>query len=178
MNNIEIGKVIKSLRKFAGLSQKELSKDICSQPQLSKIENNNEIQSALILLKLSKRLEVDINYFFEKFETPRLDYIQEFKDLIIKLKRERNYLKIREYLEKEKRNLLFSSSENQQFLFWHEAICSHYLDGNTSEGISELYHALNLTYSNNSGFYSESEVEILNSIAILQKEKNYIVKLS
>lgn len=66
-----IGQSIKSLRKLAGLSQEELSKAICSQAQLSKMENKNEIPSSMVLYKLSRKLGVDMNYFFEIMETPR-----------------------------------------------------------------------------------------------------------
>ena len=72
---IKIGEFVRSLRKLAGLSQTDLAIGICSQAQICKIERNNEIPSALILYKIAKKLGVDVNYFFEIQETPRLSCI-------------------------------------------------------------------------------------------------------
>ena len=46
--SIEIGHVLKSLRKSMDLSQQQLAEGICTQAQISKIENSNEIPSSLI----------------------------------------------------------------------------------------------------------------------------------
>lgn len=165
-----IGQTIKNLRKIAGLSQRELAKDICSQAQISKIETNDELPSSYILNKLTKRLGVDLNYFFEIQETPRFDYVMDIKAQIRELIRERDYQKISEIISNEKENLLFQSTENKQFLLWHEAICIHYLENGSSKALEQLHKALNLTYTHNKKFYQENEIEILNSMAIVQKD--------
>lgn len=165
-----IGTTIKRLRKMSGLSQRDLAHDICSQAQISKLEQNNEIPSALTLFKIAQRLGVDMNYFFDVQETPRLDYVNDTKEMVRQLIRERNYSKIKEILNGEKRNPLFQENKNKQFILWHEAICIHYLDNKSEESIDLLHKALSLTYSNNKRYYSENEIEILNSIAIIQKD--------
>lgn len=167
---VNIGAQIKNLRKMAGLSQAELALGICSQAQLSKIENKREVPSAEILYKLSRRLGVDMNYFFEISETPRLDYVIQFKELVSKLKRERNYEELLEVIQYEKNNPLFNSKENQQFLLWHEAICKHYLHNKSKEAIKLLVKALNFTHLEKQTYYTENEIEILNSISIIQKD--------
>lgn len=167
----EIGRAIKSLRKMARLSQEELSRDICSQAQLSKIENKNENPSATVLYKLSKKLGVDMNYFFEITETPRLDYLKEVKELIEECKRERDYQRLRKILKAEMLNPIFQGSEKQQYLLWHEAICIHYLDQESDKAISQLQHALSLSDHPHNKFYRETELEILNSMAIIKKDQ-------
>lgn len=167
----EIGSAIKSLRKMARLSQEELSRDICSQAQLSKIENKNENPSATVLYKLSKKLGVDMNYFFEITETPRLDYLKEVKELIEECKRERDYQRLRKILKAEMLNPIFQSSEKQQYLLWHEAICIHYLDQESDKATSLLHHALSLFDHPRKKFYRETELEILNSMAIIKKDQ-------
>lgn len=182
----KIGTAIKNLRKKAGLSQRELAHDICTQAQISKIEKNNEIPSAFILYKIANRLGVDMNYFFEVNETPRIDYVNDTKDIIRELKRERNYKRIFEIVKSEKENPLFQKSKDKQFLYWHEAICIHYLENKPKEAIDLLKKALYLTYSNSKVYLIENEIEILNSIAIIQKdmklyeeaEKNFKVGLN
>lgn len=168
---MNIGKAIKDLRKALGLSQTHLARDICSQAQLSKIENFNEIPSAVILYKLSKKLGVDMNYFFEFVDTPRLDYIKDVQALIEECKRDRNYQRLRDIIHNERRNPLFQSTERQQYLMWHEAICFHYLDKNTEKAIEKLEASLNLTTNLEEELYAEQEIEILNSIAIIKKDQ-------
>lgn len=170
MEASQIGATIKKLRKMSGLSQRDLAHNICSQAQISKLEQNNEIPSAITLFKIAQRLGVDMNYFFDIQETPRLDYVNDTKELVRQLIRERNYLKIREVINGEKRNPLFQENKNKQFILWHEAICNHYLENKSEESISLLQDALSLTNSNNKRYYSENEIEILNSIAIIQKD--------
>lgn len=170
MESITIGQTVKNLRKIAGLSQKELAKDICSQAQICKIERNHEHPSSFILNKLAKKLGVDMNYFFDVQETPRLDYLLEVKELVRKMIRERDYQKVYEIISSEKKSPLFQTSENKQFLLWHEAICLHYNEKKSEEALEQLFTALNLTYTHNTQYYSENEIEILNSIAIIQKD--------
>lgn len=170
LESITIGQTVKSLRKIAGMSQKELAKDICSQAQICKIEKNHELPSSYILNKLAKKLGVDMNYFFEIQETPRLDYLLEVKELVRELIRERNYSKVYEIIKSEKKSPLFQTVDNKQFLLWHEAICIHYNEKRSEEALEQLFNALNLTYIQNKHYYSENEIEILNSIAIIQKD--------
>ncbi|MDQ0153810.1 helix-turn-helix domain-containing protein [Robertmurraya andreesenii] len=168
---MNIGETIKSLRKLARMSQTELSKGICSQAQLSKIETKGEIPSATVLYKFSKKLGVDMNYFFELIETPRLDYIREVKKLMEECKKERNYHRLRDIVQSEKRNPLFQGTENKQFLLWHEAICFHYIEKESDQAITLLYDALSITENEVTKFYRETEIEILNSIAIIKKDQ-------
>lgn len=170
LESITIGQTVKNLRKIAGLSQKELAKDICSQAQICKIEKNHEHPSSYILNKLAKRLGVDMNYFFDIQETPRLDYLLEVKELVREMIRDRNYQKVYEIISSEKKSPLFQTNENKQFLLWHEAICLHYNEKKSEEALEQLFTALNLTYSHNTRYYTENEIEILNSIAIIQKD--------
>lgn len=170
MESSTIGHTIRSLRKIAGLSQRDLAEGICSQAQICKLENNNELPSSLLLNKLAKKLGVDMNYFFEILETPRLDYVMEVKELIRRFIRERDYKKVLDTISSEKQSFLFQSNENQQFLLWHEAICIHYIENKSYEALEQLYNALNLTYTHGKKFFQENEMEVLNSIAIIQKD--------
>lgn len=172
----EIGQAINSLRKMARLSQEELSRDICSQAQLSKIENKNENPSETVLYKLSKKLGVDMNYFFEITETQRLDYLKKVKELIEECKRERDYQRLRKILKAEMLKPIFQGSEKQQYLLWHEAICIHYLEQDSDNAIHLLHHALTLSAHPQKRFYRETELEILNSMAIMRKDQKQYVE--
>lgn len=53
-------------RKELRLSQQTLAEGICEQSQISKIERGHFIPSADLLFKLSQRLEVPLDYFFNE----------------------------------------------------------------------------------------------------------------
>lgn len=60
-----IGDKIKNTRKSLGITQNELSRDICTQSQISKIEKNEIIPSSEILFQISKKLNVSMDFFFD-----------------------------------------------------------------------------------------------------------------
>lgn len=64
----QIGKRIYLTRLAKGMSQQELAKGICSQPQISKIEKGEAQPSVPTLFRISERLGVNCYYFIE--ETP------------------------------------------------------------------------------------------------------------
>jgi transcriptional regulator with XRE-family HTH domain len=170
LNEIRIGEIIKQLRKFLGISQRELAEGVCSQAQISKIENGNEIPSALILFLLSKKLKVDMSFFFELSENPRLDYVKDVTDMISLAKRKREYTTISELIKKERNNPLFTSNnEYKQYIMWHEGICIYYLERNNNKALEILNESLKLTFTGKS-LLQEREIEILNSIAIIHKD--------
>lgn len=77
-------------RKELGISQQSLADGICEQSQISKIERGNFIPSADLLYKLSQRLEVTLDYFFND-EIEVKSSLSNFKNLSIHLLDDRNY---------------------------------------------------------------------------------------
>lgn len=76
--------------KKLGLSQQALANGICKQSQISKIERGSFILSADLLFKLSQRLDVSLDYFFnEKLEVE--SNLSKFKDISTRLLDDRNY---------------------------------------------------------------------------------------
>ncbi|UOE55189.1 helix-turn-helix transcriptional regulator [Bacillus sp. CMF12] len=163
-----IGKKIKELRKSAGFSQKDLAKDICTQAQISKIENGDVLPLASTLYFISQRLGVDINYFFEHGTTPRLDYVQEVKNQLKMARRKLDYPLIKEIVEIEEKNPLFTSNKkNFQILLWHKGIYKYHVDHQIEEALLFIDRAVDLTFEK---VWSEREIEILNSKGILLYE--------
>ncbi|HEW1576448.1 TPA: helix-turn-helix transcriptional regulator, partial [Streptococcus pneumoniae] len=77
-------------RKELRLSQQTLTEGICEQSQISKIERGHFIPSADLLFKLSQRLEVPLDYFFnEQIEIK--SNLSNFKQLSARLLDDRNY---------------------------------------------------------------------------------------
>jgi transcriptional regulator with XRE-family HTH domain len=166
-----IGEVVREIRKYLNISQTELSKGICTQALISKIEKGEVIPSAEILYYITKRLGITLDYFFDRMENPRFNYVQEFFYQIRKLIRERNYEEVSRLIKAERTNPIFKNRENQQFLTWHEGICAYYLEHNVEKSLELLYAALNLAASAEN--YTEKEIEILNSIGIIYSEEGY-----
>ncbi|MFC3884600.1 helix-turn-helix domain-containing protein [Bacillus songklensis] len=167
---VRIGSIIRELRKMVGLSQKELAQGICTQAQISKLENGDEYPYSITLYEISKRLGVDMNYFFDIIETPRLDYVAEVKNLIRQYIRKRDYDSVAHIVQREKESPLFQTPANKQFLMWHEGICDYYVYKNKDKSLSKLYEAITLTQTSHS-YYKEREIEVLNSVAIIHNEE-------
>ncbi|MBM6619131.1 helix-turn-helix domain-containing protein [Bacillus suaedaesalsae] len=168
-----LGKKIKELREYSGLSQRAVCRDICTQPYISKIENGEIFPSADLLLKISERLNVNISYLLDISNAPRYDYMVEVFTQIREEVYKRNYKLVKEIIKSEKRNNIFADTKSQQFFLWHEGICSYYEDGNKEQALSLLNEALSLT-THQKQLYSEREIEILISLGnIYSESKDY-----
>ncbi|HEM2541628.1 TPA: helix-turn-helix transcriptional regulator [Streptococcus suis] len=136
-----LGEKLRLRRKELKLSQKTLAEGICEQSQISKIERGSFMPSAELLFKLSKRLEVPLDYFFnEQIEVK--SNLSHFKQLSSKLLEDRNYDDL-EYiyrLEMEKKSVL--SFEDKMYLEWSKAIIDFYKYNLTSQAISHLEQIL------------------------------------
>ncbi|PLR76042.1 XRE family transcriptional regulator [Bacillus sp. V3-13] len=158
MDFLAIGEKIKELRKLLGLSQTDLSKGICTQAQISKIEKGDVFPFASTLYLISQRLGVDVNYFFNIGTTPRLDYVQEVTRLLKKARRNLDYKGIKEIINAEENNPLFSQNrKNQQLLLWHKGICEYELNKNLTKAFILLDEAISLTHEK---VWTEREIEI------------------
>ncbi len=179
MNTKQLGAMIKDLRKKVGLTQKELAEGICTQAQISNIENGELNISSIMLYNLCKKMGVEMDYFFDLSSTPKDDRIVSVKDLIRKLIRKRDYHSIAYIISKEKESPEFKSVEDKQFFLWHEAICDYYIEKKADLAISKLEDAIHLTNQQGDNF-TEREIEVLNSIAIIlteeQKNEEALIK--
>lgn len=128
-------------RKELGLSQQTIAEGICEQSQISKIERGHFIPSADLLFKLSQRLEVPLDYFFnEQIEVK--SNLSNFKHLSARLLDDRNYNDL-EYLYKieiERGNFL--TLEDRTYLEWVKAIIDFYQYNLQFDAISHLENIL------------------------------------
>ncbi|WP_449621019.1 helix-turn-helix domain-containing protein [Robertmurraya sp. Marseille-Q9965] len=105
-----LGQAIKDLRQAVGLSQEELASGICNQAQISNLENNNAMPSAMLLNQIANKLGVDMNYFFEMQESHKVEYLQNSKKYIRKLIRMRDYKNLYEVVLSEKQTPVLSGT--------------------------------------------------------------------
>jgi transcriptional regulator with XRE-family HTH domain len=169
---LAIGKKIKELRKQLGLSQSDLSRDICTQAQISKIEKGDVYPYASTLYFISERLGVDVNYFFDIGTTPRLDYVLEVSRQLKLTRRNLDYKAMQEIVKAEEKNPLFTQNRrNLQLLLWHKGIYQYELFKRKEEAFALLDEAISLTFDK---VWTEKEIEIqLSKGIIFFEEKNY-----
>ncbi|MBF0698746.1 helix-turn-helix domain-containing protein [Streptococcus danieliae] len=166
-----LGEKFKLQRKKLGLSQKSLAEGICEQSQISKIERGHFIPSADLLFKLSQRLEVPLDYFFND-EIEIKSNLSNFKHLSSRLLDDRNYDDL-EYLYKIELNRnVFLTLEDRTYLEWIKSIIDFYHYNLQDKAISDLEHML-------SGIDSDSLIylKLLNTLSnfysLVGREEDY-----
>jgi transcriptional regulator with XRE-family HTH domain len=168
VDNSLIGKKIKELRKAVGLTQGELAEGICTQALVSRIEKGDIYPSATALYQISRKLGVDVNYFFEIGSTPRLDYIKEVERQLRKLRIKLLYDDIIEIVKVEEKNPLFRNDpENLQLLYWHKGIYINEVENDWERALSIMKDAVSLTYDKKK-VMSEREMTISISMGIIE----------
>lgn len=176
MDFFAIGKKIKELRVLMGLSQKELAEDICTQAQISKIEQGIVYPYATTLYLISQRLGVDVNYFFDIGTTPRLDYVQEVARQLKLARRNINYTEMLEIVQAEEKNPLFTNNRlNLQLLLWHKGICAYHIKKDMIRAFQILDEAISLT-SVGGKITAEREIEITLSKGVIYFEEDQLEK--
>ncbi|MGJ7911047.1 helix-turn-helix domain-containing protein [Neobacillus sp. LXY-1] len=165
-----IGEQIRYLRQQAGLTQAQLAQGIITQAQISNIEKGRVLPLSTTLFEIANKLGVDVNYFYEQAYTVRHDYISEVKFQIRKFIRERNYEEVEKMIVAEEKNPAFKVPHNWQFMLWHLGIVEYYNKGDFKKSLSTLQKALELEVNSNIVNIKLQEIEILNSIAIINNE--------
>ncbi|WP_421381883.1 helix-turn-helix domain-containing protein [Bacillus salacetis] len=169
-----VGKKIRELRRNIGLSQEELSEGICTQAQISKIEKGDVYPYASTLYLISQKLGVDVNYFFDIGMTPRLDYVQEVKRQLFQARRNFNYDEMRQVVETEGQNPLFTqNNKNLQLLLWHKGIYQYELEKDMDTALETLFSAIQLTHLSNK-YWSEREIEIMLTIGAIHFQEDQL----
>jgi len=171
-----IGNKIKELRKTLGLTQGELAEGVCTQALISRIEKGDVYPSATSLYQISKKLGVDINFFFEIATIPRLDYVKEVERQLGKLRRARQFEEMIEIVNVEEKNQVFISHQyNFQLLLWHKGIYQFEVENDVITALETLQTAFTLT-RNLKKALSEREMEIQLTIGAIQFKKNNLKK--
>ena len=169
MEFYDLGITIKELRIKKNISQSELCHGICSQSQISKIEKGVIYPSSILLYQLSERLGIDPNNIFALTQNKKLKYVENVKCVIKDCLKQKQYKELYEIVKKEKNENNFQSTEDKQFLIWHEAIAIFMVDKSIKTALDFLNNALKLTLTN-SDFLSEREIDIMQTMAIFYAE--------
>ncbi|WP_147804008.1 helix-turn-helix domain-containing protein [Alkalicoccus halolimnae] len=162
---IDLGRKVRDLRKFYGISQKEVCENICNQSYISKLEKGLVHPSANMLSMLADRLGVSTQYFFDYFvDVTQVNYVYQVIDFISKNLDRAKYEDVLAMVEAEEKNPLFRGHQLQQFLLWRKGICIFHIDENKFKAISFLDKAIEQSETTNKN-KSEIELDILLSKA-------------
>lgn len=158
-------------RKELRLSQQTLAEGICEQSQISKIERGHFIPSADLLFKLSQRLEVPLDYFFnEQIEIK--SNLSNFKQLSARLLDDRNYDDLEYIYRIEIERSTFLTLEDRTYLEWIKAIIDFYQYDSKCEAISSLENIL-LKVSSNTLIYLKALNTLSNFYSLVGREQEY-----
>jgi transcriptional regulator with XRE-family HTH domain len=164
-----LGQVLKETRKFVGISQKDLALNICTQSFISRVEKGEVSPSADVLYKISERLGVDINHFFDFRVNPRYEYQLEVCNQIRMHAENSEYVRVEKIIKIEESNPLLRNQKMRQFFLWHKGLCEFYIRKNKDDSLSYLRQALKLGETTEKN-YSEREIEILIAIGNIYNE--------
>ncbi|WP_294745774.1 helix-turn-helix domain-containing protein [uncultured Exiguobacterium sp.] len=87
----EIGETLKFYRQLNSLSQKDISAGICSQAEISKIENGKVIPTVELLHQLAKKLRVPVSKLVKDDAEHRLEHAHSLDQTLRKLVRENKF---------------------------------------------------------------------------------------
>ncbi|MEO1770332.1 helix-turn-helix domain-containing protein [Candidatus Enterococcus ferrettii] len=155
-----IGQVLKDFRKEHGMTQKDLSRDICSQSVLSRIENNEEIPNILVMQQLCQRLGITIDQLMVDF-LPKELLLRKYFQKMYFLMRHQRFAEIRailNYLEEKRRIVL--DKDLQQF-YYFKAVCAFYLDNNPKQALDNARKGLDISVSKKYQGYFDSKILLM-----------------
>ncbi|HFU4463763.1 TPA: helix-turn-helix domain-containing protein [Streptococcus suis] len=144
---------LKSRRLELGLSQAELAEGICEQGQISRIEKGKYNPGAELLYKLSLKLTVPMNYFFDESSVKEDTTIQNFKILSNKLLANRDYESLKYLYELEINKKQKLPLSDQLFLSWIESIILFHQEDKKDKAIKKLESVISNMSQNDSDYF-------------------------
>lgn len=94
MHAEKLGSEIKKIRVMRGLTQKQLSDNVCHQSEVSRIESGAVYPSMDILQGIAAKLQVPIIHFYEVLIYSDIERKKLFKDRIQMLSKKKQYAEI------------------------------------------------------------------------------------
>ncbi|MGE7882640.1 helix-turn-helix domain-containing protein [Bacillus sp. NPDC094077] len=171
MHAEKLGSEIKKIRVMRGLTQKQLSDNVCHQSEVSRIESGAVYPSMDILQGIAAKLQVPITHFYEVLLYSDIERKKQFKDRIQVLSKKKKYDEIYKIVSNELKKEKFHPEFNQ-FLLWHYYLSAYVLKKIDFEYcILELKKIVHQSYGGVDVFQN---LYIENSIAIIYAENDQL----
>ncbi len=146
LQQAEIGKKLKELRTFFGVSQKELCSGLCTQSYISKLEQGLVHPSADLTAELAERMGVDIQYLFDaSADVSKVNYMYTVMRSIAQSMDRTDYKAVLMTVEAEEHHPEFQKGTFRQYLLWRKGICLYHVRENVSEAVKYLDEAAELS---------------------------------
>ncbi|MDM5157469.1 helix-turn-helix domain-containing protein [Bacillus sp. DX1.1] len=173
MHAEKLGTEIKKIRMLRGLTQKQLSDNICHQSEVSRIESGAVYPSMDILQGIASKLQVPITHFYEVLIYSDIERKKQFKDHIILLCKQKQYKEIYKKVWNELKKEEYHP-EFQQFLLWQYHVSAYMLKKvNYEYCILELRKLMNKQLA---GLDVFQNLYVENAIANIYAENGYFKK--
>jgi DNA-binding XRE family transcriptional regulator len=172
LDKYRLGKEIKRWRKKRGMTQNELSKNICHQSEISRIEHGEVYPSIDLLQLFSSKLKVPVSYFLKVLVYDDFSNKKTIVDKLFELSKQKKYDAVLDCIVHEQDDRSGYDDYNK-ILSWHYWLATYRLgkvDGCTC--ITEL--KLLLLDKTPSVIYLHLDYYIKNSIANVFAEQNKI----
>lgn len=134
---------IKQRRKELKLSQKELAEGICKQGQISRLENGEYSPGSELLHELAKKLQVSMDYFFDKQVNGEMTELYDFKKLAKSFLSYRDYESLKYIYELEKETSHRLSLSDKIYMEWIGTLVDFYYFDKKKEAMTRLEDVLN-----------------------------------
>lgn len=175
MRKMHIGKVIRQRRKELGYTQEQLCEGICEPPNISRLENEQQIPSRSTMTLLLERLGLPNDIYFAYLSDNEAE-IEDLQTEIVSCNMTVNSEQGLDAIERLEALITDKDKIVKQFILRSKSILGRRVDGQIvayteSEKLEILYEALHLTSPkfdiNNikSKLYGVIEVKIINQIA-------------
>lgn len=158
MVEFRIGAMIRELRCKMKLSQCELAEGICSQSEISKIENGLISPYIHTLFLISRRLGIDFNEFYSCMSNKDEDLVSSYKKRILNAIASKRFNTARHLIGETRELKEFKHADEQQFLMWQEGKCFYYADGDPEKALLRCEEALKAAIKQP---LAEQDIEIL-----------------
>lgn len=155
-----IGQVLKEFRKEHGMTQKDLSKGICSQSVLSRIENNEEIPNIIVIQQLCHRLGITIDQLMLDFLPEELFLRKYFNKMFMYL-RIGKYLEIRTTLEYLDERQITHLDKDRQLACFFKGVCAYFIDEDPETALKQIEQGLSICVSKKYDGYFDSRILLL-----------------
>ncbi|MGK0555329.1 helix-turn-helix domain-containing protein [Macrococcus capreoli] len=165
---------IKYYRILRGLSQKELSNNICNISTLHRIEKGKQIPRLELISLLAKKLNIPIEWILTDEKVEDFETLKKYEKICSDLSYNRDFCALNEVLKDFEVFLLNSSMKNYndnyylKFLLWQKSIVLHELHKNSTAAINLIKKYITCK------IHQEIDLSILNTYSIILLDmKNY-----
>jgi transcriptional regulator with XRE-family HTH domain len=167
-----IGERIHYFRKLRGLTRKELADGFCEEGTLYLIEIKGQNPRLDLLLHLSHRLQIPLEYIVQSITIEETQYVNKVKHLCRELVYNKDYMALRFTIEEAENklgaNVRCKQTDLQKFLDWHKAIILVEEDQSFEDAVNILKKIIPQQ------LLSELDISIVNSLGLTLLDLQHI----